>query len=1235
MYRKRKQIFLMIVFMCFLTVFLGGAGQASNSVMANTKEKGEVISSHLNKWGVIPKISQGPKIDGSLDDAVWKTINSLSGFVTIYHNESVEADTKVKFAYDEERLYIGLDYTSKDKVTSLVNFDVILSPSATGEQYFRIPLKVRNITPEYVNNWGPNLEIPQDIQTKIQSTDRNMTAEITVPLNSLGVEKVTSGDEWRFNAIVQHEMGTKPLSSWVPIRTSSIHYTGNNNATFYANVTDEDRLGSMYMGSLPNNERESDSPILWEPQQFSLKYKGITDKVLSFKRKDLNPKKTTIQLNWKSPSSRWQQIHDFQIDMEKELLKVAFQHPKPVENGLYQLQMVINREGKKTRYMIVSFDRHSLISAGETLFQTDKPTEGEKTKVSSEQPTEKVKKLLDIIPDKTGFRFAGLPDHPELHPDKLYKWNANKPDQLTSSYSDLTYPNEQYLEDQVITVTNKKGETIEYPYYEDKSGKRYFISAHLWYQRKDYVLGQLEKVAKEDPLGEARLLYRFAQVYEGYVPTNDYPWQTQPVDPNVGPPYHWWGGTWYRWAAAELSNFRPLVNAYEIVNKTNAFQVLSKEVGEDVEAKLIKDMFEPSIEFYRTFPVLSHNMEYQNALGLTTLGKALNSPNYIHEAVEWSENFVMNTYLFDGFFKETTLSYHDQSTEGINQVIDELEGWTDPKGYISPRLGERLINLDMREKYPALMNSKEISELLVYPNGKYFPTQDTWAFAKSTNPQLDSTSFLLPASGITRLARVSEENPAQLYLTFQPNYGHHHYDPLNLTLFAKGQELLPDIGYTHTFYRQWTNSTLAHNTVVVDSEDANTSGQAEHGGNIDVFAAENDQVQIMRANYDTAYSQTDEFSREPWFIQFPGAENNEGYVLDLFRVSGGDRHEYTLQGDANHDAEFETDISLRDYGPYLLPEDVEVHEPETEMDKGNAEGHYYGYIYVRDVKQADLTDGRYDVTLVTEEEGQTKANMKITGIVEPGENHLFLGKSPSLRATRLHGTTMDTNNQAVKYMMPKMVLRREGNDLTSHFVTAMEPYADGANPRIENIEKLAPDQASEGAIAVKVTYGDITDIIVSLPDSNQEFIVDDITLKGKMGMIRLKDGEVQDMYLVGGTSLKKGNVAITDEGPVNGTIMGVKRQAAGDSKNAFITEASVPDDALGNTIVITHPNGKTHGYRIKSVDIEDGNTVIEIDHMDPGFSMDEDGESKMEFFPFTKWIGATTFRIENLKQLND
>lgn len=1239
---KKRSIILLLFFVLLLTPILHNGQTLQSTVFAsskNTEIPYDIIKTYTDKWAVIPKVDNGPKIDGKLDDVAWQNIDGLSNFVTAYYNEPDKSNIEAKLAYDRESLYIALEYPVDHDDDSLANFHILISPNADGEKYFCAPIKIKDLETPYVNNWGPNIQVLNNMQAIVSENEKSITAEVAIPLRELGIDEVGLGDEWRLNIIAQYEMGTKPLSAWIPIRTSSMHYTGGNASNAYANVTDEGRLGSIFMGQLPADGNSVKTIVPWEPQELTFEYRSFTEKELSFKRFDMNPKKTDIHLSWKALSEDWQPIENFKVKKDKERLNITFEHPKPLYNGLYQLQLVIDRENKnQIRSFIITFDRHSLIHAGEKLYSNLNSETGSKKSITPAPPSKEVEELLELIPEKTGFNFIGIPDQPHLKPaPNNFTWSAKNPHVLISRHGDkLTYPNDEYPEDKTLIVKNRKGEEVEYPYYEDTEGRRYFLTAHIWYRQKDYVLRQLESVAKSDPLGAARLLYRFAQVYEGYVPTNDHLWQSQPIDPSTGPPYHWWGGVWYRWAAAELFNFRYLADAYNIVNRTNAFEVLSQEVGENVEDKIIKEMFEPSIEFYRTFPILYHNMEYRNAEGLISLGRALNDPSYIHEAMEWAENFAMETYLFDGFFKETTISYHNQSTDGINSVIDALKGWTDPRGYISPRSGVRLDDLDMRERYPALKKSHEIPNLLVYPNGNYLPIQDTWAAEKSTTPKLDVGALLFPASGIARLTRgIGNLDDSQLYLTFQPKYGHHHYDPLNLILFAEGQELLPDIGYTHTLYRQWTNSTLAHNTVVVDSSDAEVSDKSKHGGNIDVFAPFHSDIQVMRARQNTAYSQANEYSREPWFIKFPDAENNEGYILDLFRVSGGNRHEYTLQGDANHDATFETDIPLIEYGPYLLPEGVEVREPEIETDKGSAEGHYYGYIYVRDVKQAENLEDQYNLTLVTEEKGKEKAKMNIIGLLEPGQNQLFIGESPSLRATRLEGSSKDNNDEAVKYMMPKMVLRREGENLTSNFITAMEPYSSEGVPRIDNIERLTPDQAVEGDIAVKVTYGNITDIILSSLAPDQPLVIGDMILKGKMGMIRLKDGEVEELYLVGGTSLKKGDIEVTGEGAISGSITEVQRQAEGASRDAFITETPISTDIQGKTLVITHPDGKTHGYIVKEVKEEDGRTIIEIDDMDPGFTINRDGTSELKFYPFTKWTGETVFTIENVVRLSE
>ncbi|PAV31260.1 hypothetical protein CIL05_00990 [Virgibacillus profundi] len=1382
---KRKTLILFFGLLLVLSPF---AEITPHNVSSHTASAAETVQAteaaidHFNnRWAIIPEVEQNLVIDGVLTDDVWDEAVMLEEFITVFHNEEAEKGTDVLVAYDSENLYFGLTYAHDDVSHSLANFEILIQPSSAEDEFFHAPIPVKELDLPIENVWGTDSNEVAGYDYEIVDEEGLITAEVAVPISSLNVDEVHDGDEWQINVINQHEINTRPMTSWAPIRTS--RYTKTDTSSSYRfnfDVSDEGRMGSIFFNKLPEQWAPEPYSSIWNPQELEFKYKGFTEKELSFKGSGINHIHDQIALTWQTPSGEQAELENVNLERVDDRIVVSFEHPEPDKNGLYQLYVSLdqNRNKPEAMFTILSFDRNNMIEAGGKLYNHI-PYEGERTPLEWEPATEDVQQILDIIPEQVGFRFTGLPDQPHLHPDRNFSWDIDNPDVISSNHSDMTYPNEEYPEDQVLTVTNRKGEDVEYPYYEDENGRIYFLSAHKWYLQRNYAVGQIQSIASSDPLGAARLLYRFAEVYEGYTPVSDHIWQNFPVEVSSGPPYPWWGGVWNRWSASELWDLRNLFKAYETVKKTNAFELISAEVGEDVNHRIVEDMFKPSIEFARTFQIINHNMDYTKWVGLGEMSKAINDPSYIHEGVELLEDYTTNEYLFDGFYKETTLSYHNQSTNGINRAIDAFQGWSDPEGYISPRSGMRFDNLDMRSQFPALGKSQEIPEILVYPDGKYLPTQDTWANELSGNPNLAAGSFLLPASGFARLQRgtpdsegedsgitylfpeleivdqtaedrlfdasgtvqfeaVSEGNhitfafevpktdtyrvdlkpfkaasygfyeilinnvaiaeldfyntgsgptdtetltmmeleegtheitfrnigksvdstnykmgvielallneeaqeeeedddgkPAelsQLYMNFDPKYGHDHFDPLNLNLYAEGQELLPDIGYSYTFYRRWATSTMGHNTVVVDSKDMTASGDAEHGGNIEVFAPIDDNLQVMRANHEKAYPGTDEYSREPWFIGFPN--NEDGYVLDLFRVSGGDRHEYTLQGDANHDARFDTDMALEEYGDYLLPEGTEVTLPETAYDKGYAEGHYYGYIYLQNVMEAMLEDNQYELTLVTEENNEEQAKMKITGLLESGENELFLAESPSLRSTRLHGTSMDTNDEAVKYHMPKYVLRRNGEDLTSQFITLMEPYRDDTGPQIDSVEKLEMDESSPGDIAVAVTYGDTTDIILSSPHHPEEpLIVDDITMTGKMGMIRLQDDELKDMYLIGGSLLEKGDEQLTGNGTVEGTLTDVMRQANRDSYDAFVTDSYIPEDTQGSHIVVTHPDGKTHGYEIKEIIRENEQTIIQIDGMDPGFSINSDGSSEMEFYPFKKWEGEHTFQIENI-----
>lgn len=1183
------------------------------------------VAHWMNRWAVTPETSQAPVIDGVLDEALWSGAAVLDDFRNVYSYEPADGNAAYRIVYDSGYLYIGGSF-SLDEMETLSRVELVFSAASAGSlhQVASIPVQPqRTMTTEWFRSVTPQ-ETPQRIDlsgfahaSSVQALAETYSLEAAIPLASLSSETIAPGDEWRMNIIHIHEPNTKPISSWTPIRNARyMDRYGTGTIAYSANVVDQGRLGSLFFG-------EPAQGSAWQPQQAELLFTGMEQKALVFEQD--SPAVTDFDLYWKTPSGDWQQLPPPTVNTNGTETTLAFAYPAPLRDGMYQLRVIAaSSVPGDVRQADLMFDREQLIAAGTAALGYERPSGVGSTPVTPAPASSQVLTALNLIPDKVGFRYVGLPERPDLAPDGLYTLSADGQSIIAKSTSTV-YPNALYPETQSVTAKNRDGDDVVYPYYEDGQGRKYFISGHLWYLQRARALVQTDTISKTDPLGAARLLYRFAQAYETYVPTSDERWHTLPINITAGPPFNYWGGTWERWNLNDLNNLRPLLRAYERVRQTNALAVLSTELGVDVEQKIVEEMFLPSFDYVFSFPITLANMDKSLWFGLIEAGKALGQPEYIHKAAEWMKDYAEQRFMTDGSWYEVTVSYHNQATDGLADAIAMLQGYSDPPGYVSPRSGVRFDNLDLYDEYPILEKALAFPKQLAYPNGKVVPVQDTWGHSAET-PAPDAGAVLLPSAKIARLTSGTGSTQTQLYMQFTPKYGHNHFDPLSLNLFTHGQELLPDLGYSHSKYRYFTVSTLGHNTVTVNSRNMTASGDARDGGKIERFVAEG-LFQAMRASQQEAYAETDEYSREPWLVPFPGA-SGESYTIDLFRVSGGDRHEYTLQGDADRDAVFRTDAPLTYYGERLLPPGVTATEALVSSEGGSAEGHYPGYIYVKDVYKADLTGDRFSVELDTSGSAGKLAGLRITGLLDSGANELYLGRSPSIRTTRMSGPAGDDNDSVSLYDMPKLVLRRDGTDLSSTFVTLLEPYGSGSAPRIEAFDRIVPDQAPDGAAVIRVAYGDTIDWIVSNPRNPQQPIVaGDLSMTGEMGFIRQIDGAVVEMRLVNGTLLQKGGAQLTGAADVTGAVTGTKRIANGDEIDALLTDVAVPTSAAGETVIVTHPDGTVRGYPVADVIHTANGSELVLDGQDPGFTLDGSGGSELNYYPATRWSGSHTLRV--------
>ena len=823
--------------------------------------------------------------------------------------------------------------------------------------------------------------------------------------------------------------------------------------------------------------------------------------------------------------------------------------------------------------------------------------------------------LVRLVPERAGLYFVGCPHCDGGTQENQLSWSIERPDEVFCRFCGTRYPNKTYPDDRKLRVENPKGEIQEYPYWEDEKGYRYFFRAKGWFLAREYFAGAAYDLArlyavtgKEEYARRAGLiLRRFAQVYPGYCVHYDYPFRQKIIfSKDQGFPYpvpDFRAAKWSWWAYMDIPE--NLLRAYDLVRN-------SKALDEEARRRIEEDLFRASASFVRSYPPGLTNMDPTLLRGLVTAGLVLEEPEYIHHAVDWIGRLVQKQFFCDGVWREGALSYHEQTVGGLNRLIDLLSGYSDPGEYTHPGTSERFDHLDLTRRFPILEKARRIPELLRYPNGRVVAFHDTWA-KTGRAPMRSSVPLLLPGLGHARLGRGEDENQIQLHLHFSGGYGHQHADLLSITLFAHGAERISDIGYTHTRYRRWTLTTLSHNTVTVDGQDQYDGSSGDPSdGDLLLYAPLSPSFQVVEADGRRGYPGIVRKYRR--MLLLVGISPAEAYVVDFFRVLGGSRHEYVLVGDADHDGRLECGLPLVPHGETLLPEGVSARLPEGENLPGEAGGHNIGYAFIRQVQRA-RTSGPWTATFRSRAEPEGAVRVHATA--ESGDL-LFRGTVPSIRRADENDAELD------RFTMPALVLRREGEDLSSFFANVLEPF--GGQPVLESVERLDVD--SEEGAALRVSWSGGTDYLICNMGTDASLRAGELVLEGRAGFVRERRGKIERMILVGGRLLAKGDIRLEGQGILSGTIQQVYRVAGGDAVDGFVVDTSLSagKEWKGLFALVKDGAGFTHGCEISEVRKERGRTLLVLAG-DPGFEMLPDGTSRHCFFPGRSWKGTNRFEI--------
>lgn len=743
----------------------------------------------------------------------------------------------------------------------------------------------------------------------------------------------------------------------------------------------------------------------------------------------------------------------------------------------------------------------------------------------------------------------------------------------------------------------------------DESGKKILAVRDLAY---DYALLWMLTGEQEYAGKSKAILFRLVEVIPHW-PLYDRQGKPQAQDRVQYLRHAEANGLWGRWHPLDLARALPLLRAYDILRPS-----LSEQEREDLETGLLIYHKELISRFTGLAP-LYHNLSGYHLIPLIQFGWVLERPDYVHEAIEYWDEMLRYSYGADGFYREITPDYHNQISWRLTTAIPEmLKGYSDPEGYVHPLTGKRYDHLNLLEAdAPRLERVKGAVRVLLMPDGSYANLNDSWPKQSPRERQPSSEPGLLGTSGVAKLG-----TPGMVaFLKYHGIRGHDHRDALGLVWFSGGKEVFSDTGY-HSgrdealdFERFWSASTASHMTVAVDEQNHFTSRETvivpapaprsgfasnppevsgEHPleaslpaaarftnqGSLRIWNPTQKTVQAMEADQENAYPGLLSLFRRSLIMVPLDPESGVGYLVDLFRIRGGNTHDYFLRGGLDH--------------PYTLQADVEMESTDDIV-----------YQYIQLEGKGEVTEGlnvqaRY-------EDGLTVVSRFVGVASEEAPFQLLQGKGKAIRRPG-DADILILRNQGGETLFPWI-----------HETTSGES-------RIKEVQVW-----QEGMqVVLTIHLGDRIDVIFSAEDEQSKFEFEGWEFRGRLAYGTFTgNAEEMEWNVFDGVELAyQGKPVEPLFTAVRAKLLETTSVDAGDDQNSLLIE-NHQDLQLQRDYHVAHVDfgqGVRQSYPIQEILREEGKLRVILDYI-PGFTVGE-GYSAMTQYPSWRIQGEPVVELQ-------